>query len=417
MALDTDKGCSVCGILNLSGPEYKKGKAELCRACKCAEDTAAQTPCGHCYCQQCGILIDLIGQNRHTPQYCTACTQLLNSVDQSGDFSKASKPCQCEFCSNHYNMSPPTRKFMKMSVEPTGRKVVPGGNYDVSMSAEPEDSSQKGPREKLVEEELRDKWEREQLSLKKKLVTQDSSSVKKMLEAISSKDSSKKFYIGGVDISFIKDNKVDACAALIIISFPDLQVVYKRLEMIQLTAPYIPGFLAFREVEFLMGLYNTMLENAPQYKPHVIFVDGNGRLHPRGFGLACHLGVLLDVPCVGVAKTLIRADGIEDNAAHKAKKQGLKNEGDTFPLITDSGETLGMALRGTSASANPIYVSVGHKVSPQSAVTLVLHCCKYRIPEPTRFADLYSRQYLMDKKQDPEELIVQQGERSPNEWQ
>ncbi|XP_076471112.1 uncharacterized protein LOC143301009 [Babylonia areolata] len=402
MALDAGGGCEVCGILILSGHVCTTEWRELCRTCLNA-GTGTQTPCGACYCKLCGILIDpFVQQQSMYPGYCSACTV------QVEDINNASGSCRCDFCSNHYNMSPPpARRSVKPSIQTTSAKQASAreGGSSFTQKLGPETGCD-SLRENLVEEELRKKWEREQLALKKKLVTRDSSRVKKILQAVKSGNFPETFYIGGVDISFIKDNNVDACAALIIISFPHLEVVYQRLEMIQLTAPYIPGFLAFREVDSLLRLYKTMLKNAPQYKPDVIFVDGNGRLHPRAFGLACHLGVLLDLPCVGVAKTLIHVDGIEDNADHKAKKQGLKSDGDTFPLTTSSGDTLGMALRATRSAPNPIYVSLGHKISLQSAVALVHRCCKYRIPEPTRFADLYSRQYLADKKRDPVEVIV-----------
>ncbi|KAL8584887.1 hypothetical protein ACOMHN_037590 [Nucella lapillus] len=298
------------------------------------------------------------------------------------------------------SMSSPTHESSEMSEKSPDCTLVPEKKRRDFMA--PKRFRQRAPRENLVKAELRNEWKSEQLSLKENLETEDSGDVRRMLEAISSKDCREKFYIGGVDISFIKDNNVDACAALVIISIPDLKVVYHHLKMIKLTAPYIPGFLAFREVGPLVELYNTMMEKDPQYKPHVIFVDGNGRLHPRGFGLACHLGVLLDVPCVGVAKTLMHVNGIEDNAAHRAKKHQLRFEGDWFPLITCIGETLGVALRSTSRSINPIYVSQGHKISLQSAVDLVLLCTKYRIPEPTRLADLYSRRHLSELAPGPQ---------------
>ncbi|KAK7098706.1 hypothetical protein V1264_002949 [Littorina saxatilis] len=398
MALDASGGCKKCGIILDPVTVWMYEENDLCRTCRLAETGGVvfQTPCGQRYCKCCGILIEVYVENWNSePDFCSACTLIQNSYAES-----SGKACTCELCSNHDDMSPSEKTTL---VTDSGKSE--SGNREKNASETC--SAYEQPREwdNLVEEEIRKKWEREQLELKKQLVTRDCPQVKNILQAIR-KDTGKTFYIGGVDISFIKGNNVDACAALVILSFPDLQVVYKRLEMIELTAPYIPGFLAFREVEFLVSLYQTMLRNAPQYKPDVILVDGNGQLHPRGFGLACQLGVLLDVPCVGVGKTLIHVDGIEENAAHKAKKQTLKKGGDTFTLTTDSGNTLGQALRSTDATTNPIYVSVGHKISLTSAVTLTLQCCKYRIPEPTRFADMCSREYLLKEQWDPEEFIA-----------
>ncbi|XP_025085371.1 LOW QUALITY PROTEIN: endonuclease V-like [Pomacea canaliculata] len=242
---------------------------------------------------------------------------------------------------------------------------------------------------------------KKQLELKQKVVVADSSVVRSIL----SLNNNQTYYIAGVDISFVKNNNVDACAALVILSYQELKVVYKRLEMIKMTAPYVPGFLAFREVEPILHLYNTMLQNAAQYKPDVILVDGNGQLHPREFGLACHLGVLLDMPCIGVAKTLIHVEGVEDIVTHKERKSHLEKRGSVLELKTDSGRTLGLALRSTDSSKNPIYISVGHNISLESAITIVMQCCKYRIPEPVRLADICSREYLLQKKVDPEEFI------------
>ena len=201
-------------------------------------------------------------------------------------------------------------------------------------------------------------------------------------------------FVGGVDISFVKGDAVNACAAYVIVSYPDLKLVYKDLQLIKLTAPYIPGFLAFRETPSLMEMIERQRSEKPELGPDVIMVDGNGTIHPRKFGLACHLGVLLDIPCLGVAKTLFQVDGLEKNPEHKAKCAELQKAGDTFPLIGASGDTLGVTLRSRDNSPNPIYVSPGHRLSLDTASDLVARCCKFRIPEPTRQADVLSREYL-----------------------
>uniref|UniRef100_A0A8C5Z4V2 Endonuclease V n=1 Tax=Marmota marmota marmota TaxID=9994 RepID=A0A8C5Z4V2_MARMA len=89
--------------------------------------------------------------------------------------------------------------------------------------------------------------------------------------------------------------------------------------MVSLTAPYMAGFLAFREVPFLVDLVQQLQEKEPGLMPQVLLVDGNGVLHHRGFGVACHLGVLTELPCIGVAKKLLQVDGLENNALHKEK--------------------------------------------------------------------------------------------------
>ncbi|KAF6298466.1 endonuclease V [Rhinolophus ferrumequinum] len=115
---------------------------------------------------------------------------------------------------------------------------------------------------------------------------------------------------------------------------------------------------------------------------------------PAGFGVACHLGVLTGLPCIGVAKKLLQVDGLENNARHKEKIRLLQAGGDTFPLMGDSGAILGMALKSHDHSTKPLYVSVGHKVSLEAAVRLTRSCCRFRIPEPVRQADIRSRDYI-----------------------
>ncbi|XP_029784076.1 endonuclease V isoform X3 [Suricata suricatta] len=164
--------------------------------------------------------------------------------------------------------------------------------------------------------------------------------------------------------------------------------------MVSLTAPYVSGFLAFREVPFLVDAVQRLREQAPGLVPQVLLVDGNGLLHHRGFGVACHLGVLTDLPCVGVAKKLLQVDGLENNAQHKEKIGLLQTGGDSFPLMGGSGAVLGTALKSHDRSTKPLYVSVGHKISLEAAVRLTRGCCRFRIPEPVRQADIRSRDHI-----------------------
>ncbi|OWF35936.1 endonuclease V-like [Mizuhopecten yessoensis] len=258
---------------------------------------------------------------------------------------------------------------------------------------------------KLISDEIKAKWENEQRRLKTNVIDLDADVVKEMRQAIQQgQEGTRQFYLGGVDISFVKGDDVNACAALVVVSFPSLEVVYEDYDMIKLTAPYVSGFLAFREVDFIVSLYRKVQQNDPKYTPDAILVDGNGLLHHRQFGLACHLGVILDIPCIGVAKKLCQVDGLEKDEVHIAKIKSLKKGGDTFPLIGDSGRCLGMTLRSHNTSINPIYVSIGHRISLGSATWLVHHCCKYRVPEPVRLADVNSREYLRNNFK-PDKLL------------
>ncbi|XP_037664817.1 endonuclease V isoform X2 [Choloepus didactylus] len=200
--------------------------------------------------------------------------------------------------------------------------------------------------------------------------------------------------VGGVDVSFVKGDSVRACASLVVLSYPELEVLYEECRMVSLTAPYITGFLAFREAPFLVDAVQRLQATEPHLTPQVLLVDGNGVLHHRGFGVACHLGVLTDLPCVGVAKKLLQVDGLENNDLHKEKIRLLQSGGDTFPLMGVSGAVLGMALKSHDHSCKPLYVSVGHRVSLDVAVRLTHSCCHFRIPEPVRQADIRSREFI-----------------------
>ncbi|XP_045046150.1 endonuclease V [Desmodus rotundus] len=231
-------------------------------------------------------------------------------------------------------------------------------------------------------------WKREQALLKARVVDRDTEAWQR------DPAFSGLHRVGGVDVSFVKGDSVRACASLVVLSYPELEVVYEDCRMVRLTAPYLSGFLAFREVPFLVDAVQRLQEKEPSLMPQVLLVDGNGVLHPRGFGVACHLGVLTDLPCIGVAKKLLQVDGLENDALHKDKIRLLRAGGDSFPLTGGSGAVLGMALRSHEHSTKPLYISVGHRVSLEVAVRLTRSCCKFRIPEPVRQADIRSRDHI-----------------------
>ncbi|XP_032097301.1 endonuclease V isoform X1 [Sapajus apella] len=239
-----------------------------------------------------------------------------------------------------------------------------------------------------MSEETLSLWKREQARLKARVVDRDTEAWQRD-PAFSGLRR-----VGGVDVSFVKGDSVRACASLVVLSYPELEVVYEESRMVSLTAPYVSGFLAFREVPFLLELVRQLQEKEPDLMPQVLLVDGNGVLHHRGFGMACHLGVLTDLPCIGVAKKLLQVDGLENNALHKEKIRLMRAGGDSFPLLGGSGTVLGMALKSHNRSTRPLYVSVGHKISLEAAVRLICCCCKSRIPEPVRKADFCSREHI-----------------------
>ncbi|XP_036053498.1 endonuclease V isoform X4 [Onychomys torridus] len=201
-------------------------------------------------------------------------------------------------------------------------------------------------------------WKREQARLKARMVDRDTEAWQR------DPTFSGLQRVGGVDVSFINGDSDRACASLVVLSYPELEVtwvVYEDSHMVRLKAPYVSGFLAFREVPFLVELVQRLQEKEPGFMPQVLLVDGNGVLHQRGFGVACHLGVLTDVPCIGVAKKLLQVDGLENNPLHKQKIVLLQAGGDTFPLMGNSGMVLGMA---DIRSRDYIRRTLGHPVSP-----------------------------------------------------
>ncbi|NWR24990.1 ENDOV Endonuclease, partial [Emberiza fucata] len=188
--------------------------------------------------------------------------------------------------------------------------------------------------------------------------------------------------VGGVDLSYSKGDESRACASLVVLSYPDLEVLYQDCRMVPVTAPYVAGFLAFREAPVLVEAVQRVQREEPQLQPQVCCVSLGSLL--AGFGIACHLGVLTDLPCIGVAKNLLHVDGLVRDELHKEQVRSLQRSGEAFPLTGTSGKVLGMVLRSHSNSSRPLYVSVGHRVSLGTAVSLVRACCRFHIPEPIR---------------------------------
>ena len=164
------------------------------------------------------------------------------------------------------------------------------------------------------EPQILSKWRKEQEELKKKLLKEDDPSLKEIK------------YIGGVDISFDKYDSTIGISALIVCDYKTLKIVYEDYELIKIEEPYIPGFLAFREVKHFVKLIEKLKQNKKEYIPQVILVDGNGILHIKGFGLASHLGVLCDIPTIGCSKTVFALDGITKKKSGRNKYELFKEK-------------------------------------------------------------------------------------------
>jgi deoxyribonuclease V len=173
--------------------------------------------------------------------------------------------------------------------------------------------------------------------------------------------------VAGIDVAV---SRGVGRAAVVVVTYPGLQPVETAIAMRALAFPYVPGLLSFREGP-------TVLAALAQLRavPDVLMFDGQGIAHPRRLGLAAHMGVLLDLPTVGCAKS--RLCGV---AVEPATERGA------WSPLTDDGDLLGAVLR-TRDGVRPVYVSVGHRVSLRTAVALVLGCgAGRRLPEPTRLA-------------------------------
>jgi len=183
--------------------------------------------------------------------------------------------------------------------------------------------------------------------------------------------------IAGLDIAYDKDSDA-AVATAVVLRRSDLAEIDQAVVRGTSDFPYIPGLLAFRELPLLLKAIEAL-----SVTPDLYVCDGYGLTHPRRFGLACHLGVILDAPAIGVAKS----------PPHLPVEAPGTARGEWTP-ITASGETVGCALR-TQDGVKPVYVSVGHRRTLASARELVLELApKYRIPEPIRSADQLGRKRL-----------------------
>jgi len=205
-------------------------------------------------------------------------------------------------------------------------------------------------------------------------------------------DSSKIKYIGGVDISFSSKDENIACVGLVIIDFKTLKQVYEDSAIVKLDMPYIPGFLGFREVKHITPLFDKLKNTNLKYYPDVVMVDGNGILHPRGFGSACHLGVELNICTIGIGKTYFHLDGFDEEKI----KEELKTK--TELELKSNDKIVGAAFKSTTTLKNCIYVSVGHKLDLTQAMEIVRKVSKFKVPEPLRLIDHSTREKI--KKHD-----------------
>lgn len=178
--------------------------------------------------------------------------------------------------------------------------------------------------------------------------------------------------VAGADLAFLPDSD-RVIAAVVLLGYPSMEILETVVRADRASFPYVPGLLSFRETPPLLRAIRRL-----HRAPDLIFIDGHGLSHPRAAGIACHVGVLLDIPVIGCAKSVLYG-----RFAEPAKRLGAVSY-----LYDTHDAVIGAAVR-TRAGVRPIFVSVGHRIGLAQAIRLTLRCGKgFRIPEPTRQAHI-----------------------------
>ncbi|MBI3287129.1 MAG: deoxyribonuclease V [Chloroflexi bacterium] len=173
--------------------------------------------------------------------------------------------------------------------------------------------------------------------------------------------------VAGVDVGLEDDT---ARAAVVVLSYPELAPLQESAARVPVRFPYIPGLLAFREGPAILAALEKL-----RSEPDLFLFDGQGTAHPRRLGIASHIGVILDVPAIGCAKSLLIGNYHEPS-----------EEAGSYSNLYDREEVVGAVVR-TRRGVQPVYVSVGHLIDLENAIDFVLKCCRgYRLPEPLRWA-------------------------------
>lgn len=206
--------------------------------------------------------------------------------------------------------------------------------------------------------------------------------------------------IAGADVAFDKPNG-RAVGAIVLLAWPSVEVMERVTVESAVTFPYVPGLLSFRETPVLLEAFERI-----EARPDLLFVDGHGYAHPRRFGFACHIGVLLDVPAIGVAKS--RLIGEQHTVAGP---RGSRAD------LTDGGEVIGSRVR-TRQGVRSVYVSVGHRIGLAAAERWALACARgYRVPEPTRLADRLAGEAKRRMLAATVEVVIEQRPGDTERWE
>ncbi len=188
-------------------------------------------------------------------------------------------------------------------------------------------------------------------------------------------------FVAGVDVAI--QRRGEGTASVVVLSYPELKLVEESNIKGVVDFPYIPGLLSFRESPLLIRAFEQL-----RITPDLVLVDGQGVAHPRRFGIASHLGLLLDIPTIGCAKSRL-CGTFEEPSLDAGSTSNLR----------DMDEIIGQVVR-TKTNTRPVYVSIGHKISLRQAVVWTLRCCSgFRLPEPTRLAHQAAGEFLPEALQ------------------
>ena len=175
--------------------------------------------------------------------------------------------------------------------------------------------------------------------------------------------------ICGTDVSYERSKNM-LFSAVIVLKYPGMKIIEEQTAIMESTFPYVPGLLSFREVPVLLKAFDKV-----KYVPDIVICDGHGIAHPRGIGLASHLGLILDLPTIGCAKKRLFGEYSE-----------IGNTKGDYSYMSDGNKNIGIVLR-TRANVKPVFVSQGYKIGINFSREIILNCCKkYRITEPIRKA-------------------------------
>jgi deoxyribonuclease V len=186
--------------------------------------------------------------------------------------------------------------------------------------------------------------------------------------------SSKVRTVGGADVSYQKEGNL-LFGAMVVLSFPQMETLDVATACGKISFPYLPGLLTFREGPILINIFQKL-----RMRPDILIFDGQGIAHPRGIGLATHLGIWFNLPSIGCAKTPLLGKSVIPGPSRGS-----------FELIQKDGSEVGVVLR-TKNRVRPVFVSPGHRIDLPTSIRLVLESCQgFRIPEPLRRAHQLSR--------------------------